>query len=62
MDAFTQATTWQYSAFLGTGNGNVWRLWFGSDGLPIMEMLTADQMFGEYREAVSQLERECERL
>lgn len=54
MDAFIQATTWHYEAFLGTGEGDVWRIWFGPDGLPLMEKLTPWGIT-EYHEAVAQL-------
>lgn len=51
MDAFVKATTYQYSAFLKTGNGDTWRVWFGPDGLPLIERMTPDQI-REYRDGL----------
>jgi hypothetical protein len=53
MDAFTQATTWHYQAFLGTGNGDIWRLWFDGDH-PLIQLMTGADM-REYREALNGL-------
>lgn len=49
MDAFIKATTFQYSAFLKTGNGDIWRVWF--DGhCPLMEHCIPDQVPFDVRE------------
>lgn len=36
MDAFVIATTWHYMTFAKTARGDVWRIWFHHDGLPLM--------------------------
>ena len=59
MDAFIKATAWHYFAFLKTGNGDIWRIWFGHDGLPMMEILT-DSHRAEYREPIAAMLREKE--
>lgn len=54
MDAFIYATAWQYSSFMMSGGGDIWRVWF--NGLePNMERLTPAQIGGEYSEAVAKL-------
>lgn len=53
MDAFIQSTTWNYFAFLKTGNGDIWRIWF-SNNKPLMEKLTSWQV-EEYKEAIKEL-------
>lgn len=44
MDAFIKATTFQYSAFLKSGNGDTWRVWFGNEGSPWIERSINDQV------------------
>ena len=43
MYAFIKATTWHHSAFLRAENGDVWRVWFGTDNQPLIERLTPSQ-------------------
>jgi hypothetical protein len=44
VDEFIKAEMHLYSAYLSTGNGDVWRVWFGRDGLPLIERLTPNQI------------------
>jgi len=44
MDAFLKAVTHEYSAYLGTASGNVWRVWFGPDNQPMIELCPPDQV------------------
>lgn len=48
MDAFIKTTTFQYSAFLKTGNGDIWRVWFDGN-VPLMERCIPDQVPAEVR-------------
>jgi hypothetical protein len=52
MDAFINSTTWHYQAFLKTGSGDVWRVWFDHDGQPNMEKLVNMRDYPEALEAL----------
>ena len=54
MNKFIQATTWQGEAFLGTEGGDIWRIWFHHDGLPLLEKLT-DAQIRKHRKAIDGL-------
>lgn len=43
MDAFIKAAVYEQEAYLATGNGDIWHVWFGPDRLPMMERLTPEQ-------------------
>lgn len=53
-DEVIQAAAWHGSAFIGASGGEIWRVWFGNDGQPLIERLTGHQM-REYREAIDLL-------
>lgn len=40
MDAFLGAVAYHYEAYLRTGNGDTWHIWFDCNGQPLMERLT----------------------
>lgn len=55
MDAFLDAVAWHYEAFLKTGCGDIYRVWFGSDGQPMMQRLIGDET--EYIEPLAELRK-----
>lgn len=62
MSVFRHAVTWQYSAFLKTARGDVWRVWFDYDEQPFMQRLTPESMRNEYREPVDALNEKDKKL
>jgi hypothetical protein len=43
MDAFIKASVYEHQAYLATGNGDIWAVWFGHDGQPLLQKLTLEQ-------------------
>jgi hypothetical protein len=54
MDAFVDATAWHHCAFLRTGNGEFWRIWFEDDH-PLIQKLIGDEP--EWVEPLTELKR-----
>jgi hypothetical protein len=53
-DAFVDAVAWRYCAFLRTGNGEFWRIWF-DDNEPLIEKLVGNE--SEWVEPLTELKR-----
>lgn len=48
---FLDARIYRGPALLQGSDDNIWRVWFGADGLPLMERLTAPEVQTVYVEA-----------
>lgn len=39
MDVFIKAEAFEFSAYLTSAGGDVWRVWFGNDNQPLLQRL-----------------------
>ena len=55
MDAFVDAVAWHDCAFLRTGRGDFWRIFYRDELTPLIEQLNGDEP--EWHEPLAELKR-----